>query len=262
MGASRVMSTNGKNPTARRLVGQWLRAAITIATDAASARLTRRHVTSFAVAGQSITGCFYYPRASGRTPGVLLLPTAMGLTPHEHALAARLARAGFTTLVIAYTKRTTGRAVINNEPHRKYLEQIVAAGWRALQSDGMVDAARTAVLGLSLGGYFAVYLAAAAKELGPEAVVIYYGMYELAGSELMRLRTPLLLLQGEDDDKEFVTNAGRVQELATRDGKPWEVVFYPGTGHQFDLFESGGPAARNAQERTVDFLRQHLAPAT
>ncbi|HJX89455.1 MAG TPA: dienelactone hydrolase family protein [Pyrinomonadaceae bacterium] len=93
-------------------------------------------------------------------------------------------------------------------------------------------------------------------------MAVYYGMYELAGSELVRLRTPLLLLQGENDDDDFVTNAKRVQEIAVRDGRPWEVVFYPETGHQFDLFEPSSAAARDAWERTVKFLRQHLEPST
>jgi len=91
---------------------------------------------------------------------------------------------------------------------------------------------------------------------------VYYGMYALAGSELMQLRAPLLLLQGEDDEADFVKNAKRVQELATRDERPWQVVFYPGSGHQFDLFEPGGTAARDAWERTIRFLRQHLEPTT
>jgi dienelactone hydrolase len=122
----------------------------------------------------------------------------------------------------------------------------------------MVDAAATAVIGLSLGGYFASYLGTALKELAPKAVAVYYGMYALAGSKLVQSRVPLMLLQGEDDDDDFVTNAKRVQELASRDEKPWEVVFYPGTGHQFDLFEPSSAAARDAWERTVRFLRQHL----
>ena len=239
-----------------------LRAALKIVTDAISVPFARRQATSFMVAGQSISGCFYYPRSNGETPGVLLLPTAMGLTPHEHAFAARLARAGYTTFVIAYSKRTTGRAVINNDARRMHLEQIVAAGWRVLQDNARIDATRTAVIGLSLGGYFAIYLAYAVKEFAPKAVAVYYGMYELAGSELMQLRTPLLLLQGENDDDDFVTNAKRVQEIAIRDEKPWEVVFYPGTEHQFDLFEPGGSSARDAWERTVRFLREHLGPST
>jgi len=87
-------------------------------------------------------------------------------------------------------------------------------------------------------------------------------MYALAGSELKLLRAPLLLLQAEDDDDDFVASAKRVQELAARDEKPWEVVFYPGTGHQFDLFEPRGAATRDAWERTVRLLRQHLEPST
>jgi len=189
---------------------------------------------------------------------VLLLPTAMGLTPHEHALAARLARAGYTALVIAYTKKTTGRAVMQDELRRQHLAQIVVAGWRALQSNAMVDARRTGVIGFSLGGYFAVYLGTALKELAPKAVAIYYGMYALAGTELKHLRAPLLILQGENDDADFVANANRVQELAVRDGSPWAVVIYPGAGHQFDLFDPTGTAARDSWERTITFFGQHL----
>src|SRR5262245_53574043 len=237
---------------------QLLRAALKVAIDAVSVRFERRQAVSFTGAGQNIRGWFYYPRCDGKTPGLLLLPTAMGLTPHDHAFAARLAHAGFTTLVIAYSDRTTS-AVINDHLRRKQLEQIVAEGWRVLQNSGTVDATRTAVVGLSLGGYFAIHLAAEVKEFPPKAVAIYYGMYALAGSDLMRLHAPLLLVQGEDDDTDFITNAKRVQELAVRDGRPWQAVSYPDTGHQFDLFEPGGAAARDAWERTVEFLRQHLS---
>jgi dienelactone hydrolase len=259
------MPTDEQNPTPRQArraaLKQLLRAGLKVGIDAVSVRFARRQAVSFTGAGQSIAGCFYYPRSDGKAPGVLLLPTAMGLTPHEHAMAHRLARAGFTTLVIAYSKRTTG-AVVNDDLRRNHLGQIVAAGWRELQSDAMVDATRAAVIGLSLGGYFAIHLAAAVKGFPPKAVAVYYGMYAVAGSELTRLGAPLLLLQGEDDDDDFVTNAKRVQEIAARDEKPWEVVFYPGTGHQFDLFEPGGAAARDAWERTAKFLRQHLEAST
>ena len=63
------------------------------------------------------------------------------------AIVHRLAREGFTTLVIAYSRRTTG-AVVNDDLRRNHLGQIVAAGWRTLQSDAMVDATRAAVIGL------------------------------------------------------------------------------------------------------------------
>ena len=244
------------------MIRHTFRAALKMVINAISVPFARREAASFTVAGQSVSGCFYYPHSKGKNPGVLLLPTATGLTPHEHAFAARLAREGYTTLVIAYTKRTTGRAVMSNDAQRRHLEQIVVAGWRVLQTNPSVDATNTAVIGLSLGGYFAVYLGTALKEAAPKAVAIYYGMYALAGTELMRGRVPLLILQGENDDDDFVANAKRVQEIAVRDEKPWDVVFYPGTGHQFDLFQPRGASARDAWERTVRFFSQQLGPST
>ena len=248
--------------TPRLMLGQMLRAAFKMAKDAVSVRFAPREAVRFTVARQPISGHFYYPNSKGKVPGVLLLPTASGLTPHEHAFAARLARAGYMTLVVGYTRCTTGRAVMNHEAQRKRLEQIVVRSWGLLQGNDNVDGACTAVIGFSLGGYFAVHVATAIKEFGPKAMVIYYGMYALAGSELMQSRVPLLLLQGENDDDDFVGNAKRLRELDVRDEKPWEVVFYPEAGHQFDLFEPRDPAARDAWERTVRFLGEHLASTT
>ena len=99
----------------RLVFGQILRAICKLAKDAVSVRFVRREPVNFKVAGQTINGYFYYPKSEDHTAGVLLLSTAAGLTPHEHALAARLARTGYTTLVTGYTRRTTGRAVMNNE---------------------------------------------------------------------------------------------------------------------------------------------------
>src|SRR5262249_46804244 len=132
------MPTDVPNPIFRQI----LRAALGMAADALSMLFTRKKAIRFTSAGQSIRGFFYSAGVNSKMPGVLLLPTARGLTPHEHALAARLAREGFTTLVIAYSKRTTG-AVVRDELRRKHLEEIVIAGWRVLQENPLVDPART-----------------------------------------------------------------------------------------------------------------------
>ena len=220
-----------------------------------------KKAVSYAVAGQDINGTIYYPKSKTAAPCVLLLPTAMGLTPHEHVIAARLAREGYTTLALGYLgqiKRTTG-AVLKNEQTRKLLEQIVMQGWRKLLEDPVADANRAAAIGFSLGGYFAAHVATGDKETPPKAVIIYYGVYPFTDPDRAFLRTPLLVLQGEDDDMEFVNNAKGLKE-----GHPnlCEVVVYPDTGHQFDLFEPNSAATKDAWERTVGFLRHHLMPST
>ena len=43
--------------------------ALKIARDAISVPFALRQATSFIVAGQSISGCFYYSRSDGKTPG-------------------------------------------------------------------------------------------------------------------------------------------------------------------------------------------------
>ena len=70
-----------------------------------------KKVISYVVAGQNISGTIYYPKSGDPAPCVLVLPTAIGLTPHEHVIAARLAREGHTALALGYLgqiKRTTG----------------------------------------------------------------------------------------------------------------------------------------------------------
>ena len=220
---------------------------------------TPKTAVQYTSAGQQTQGAIYYPDGEARAPAVLLLPTAMGLTYHEHAMAARLAREGYVAMVIAYQKRTTA-AVINDDEKRKQLEQITMDGLRFLQADHRTDADHTAVIGFSLGGYFAVRFAFAIKERVPKAVVIYYGVYAFPESTISTLRAPLLILQGTNDSADFVANARLLQELSDRYHKACDVVWYQGVGHQFDLFEPNSPATQRAWDATLAFLKGRLDP--
>src|SRR5215831_1054868 len=235
-----------------------LRPVLTMIGDTIRLTFARnKRVIRYDVAGQQISGAIYYHRSDTPAPAVLLLPTAMGLTTHEHVMAARLAREGFTTLALGYlgvARRTTG-AVVKDEQMRRHLEQVVLLGWRKLLADPMADCTRAAVIGFSLGGYFATYIATADPEYSPKAGVIYYGVYAGAEGHRAPLRTPLLVLQGETDDAEFVNNAKALKE---RHSELCEVMFYSDTGHQFDLFESNGAATKDAWKQTVRFLKEHL----
>jgi dienelactone hydrolase len=251
------MATDDWRPTLR----QMIRGTMQIALDSLTLPFSRKKKIHYLSADQRISGTIYYPEADGPVPAVLLLPTAFGLTPHEHRMASRLAREGYATLVIAYSKRTTG-AIVKDRERCQVLEQIIVNGLQTLRDDSMVDANRTAVIGLSLGGYFATYLATTSAASPPKAAVVYYGMYALPEAAVASLDAPLLILQGESDYSHFVNEAKRVQELAERYEKICDLVLYSGTGHQFDLFEPSSAATQDAWARTVKFLRRHIGSSS
>lgn len=244
-------------PMWRPTVRQMLRGSLELLLETLALPFRRKRVIRYRSAGQSIRGAIYYSESTPAA-GVLLLPTALGLTPHEHAMAARLASAGFTTLVIGYSGRTTG-AILRDEAQRRRLEQVVLDAFDILQSDSKVDEARTGLVGLSLGGYFATQVATSTTKAAPGAVVVFYGMYAALEPALANLRAPLLILQGDGDSAGFVASAQRARERALGHDKVCELVIYGRAGHQFDLFEPRSEATLDAWDRMVAFLRQHLS---
>src|SRR5262249_47710668 len=96
-----------------------LRPVLTMVGDTIRMTFARnKRVIRYEVAGRQISGTIYYHRSDTPAPAVLLLPTAIGLTPHEQVMAARLAREGFTTLALGYlgyTRRTTGAVVKDDQ---------------------------------------------------------------------------------------------------------------------------------------------------
>jgi dienelactone hydrolase len=250
MGNGGPLSEGAWRPNLRQLVS----AALTMLRDNREMKRAGGKPVQYTSNGQSIQGTIYYPVEENAAPGVVLLHTASGLTPHEHAMAARLAREGCTVLVIAYSKRTTG-AVIRDDAQRRQMEQITADGLRFLQADARVDANRTAVIGFSLGGYFALRLAAMSEGVPPKKAIVYYGVYPQAESLETGLRARVLILQGESDSADFVANAKKFRELARAQGKACELILYAAAGHQFDLFEAKSAAAQDAWRRTLLEIR-------
>jgi carboxymethylenebutenolidase len=216
----------------------------------------RRRVDRIATDSGSVPVTFYYPRRnpSRRAPGVLVLHTAFGRTHHEDSFAVRLAEAGFVAVVASFSARTTGE-VLQDPAGRTVLEQRVAAARDCLAADPATDPSRLGAVGFSLGGHFALHLAIAGSI---SAAVAYYGVYPWPSEAIGRLRAPVLLHQGDADSSAFVTNARAFADEALRIGKPCELVMYPNVRHQFDLFEPRSPCTREAEERTIAFLKTAL----
>ena len=111
-----------------------------------------------------------------------------------------------------------------------------------------------AVIGFSLGAYYALDLAAADPE-HIRSVVIFYGT---GGGDYSNSRAAYLGHFAEKDEFEPQSNVDNLEESLRRAGRPVTFHRYSGTGHWF--FEPDRPQAYNqaaaslAWDRTLAFL--------
>jgi dienelactone hydrolase len=189
--------------------------------------------------------------AGENRPAVLILHTALGLTVHEQAIALRFLQAGFTAMVVQYSRRTSGR-VVGDDSQCRRIDRILETALENLRKKTCVDPNRISVLGLSLGGYFAVRLAFHVKEPALRALALWYGVYPESIPISERLTQPLLIVQGTEDSPTFVDSARRLAALRTRG---LELMLCNGAGHQFDVFAGNSVATERAFERTIEFFR-------
>jgi carboxymethylenebutenolidase len=112
-----------------------------------------------------------------------------------------------------------------------------------------------AVMGFSLGAYYALDLAAAAPE-HIRAVVIFYGT---GVDDHGNSRAAYLGHFAENDEFEPQANVDELEDSLRRAGRPVTFHIYPGTGHWF--FEPDRPAYNHAAaslawDRTLTFLKR------
>src|SRR6185503_4677518 len=122
---------------------------------------------------------------------------------------------------------------------------------RAGQAEGGL-----AVIGFSLGAYYALDLAAADPE-HIRSVVIFYGT---GGGDFSASRAAYLGHFAENDEFEPQSNVDELEETLRRAGRPVAFYCYSGTGHWFfepDRSQAYDQAAASlAWDRTLAFLRR------
>ena len=216
---------------------------------------------------------------------------AHGATPWLEMLA--LADAGIS-VVYANPRGSAGygegftRAIAGDWGARDADDLLRVVDWAV--AEGLGDAARIGLLGLSYGGYMTNWLlgqhpgrfAAAVSENPVTELAAFFGtsdygstIAEIAagaaglGDDAARLadrspataihrnEAPLLLLQCENDLRCPPDQTDIVFAALRRLGRPVEMVRYPGESHL--MFASGRPDRRvDRLERIVDWFRRHL----
>ena len=203
---------------------------------------------------------------SGNGRAVLVLHAWWGLNDTIKAFCTRLAETGFVAFApdLYHGKvadniadaETLGEALDAN--HLQAKAEIAYSTIFLSERVGQTDHG-LAVIGFSLGAYYALDLAAADPD-HIRSVVIFYGT---GGSDYSNSRAAYLGHFAEKDQFEPQSNVDDLQESLRRAGRPVTFYRYPDTGHWF--FEPDRPQAYNqtaanlAWDRTLAFLKRSSA---
>lgn len=216
--------------------------------------------------GQPATsGYLARPAGGGKHPAVIVIHENRGLNAHIKDVARRVALEGYLALAPDLLTGSGGTPADEDkardlvgalDPATTLARLVAAVEWlaRHAQSTGKVG-----TVGFCWGGAMANQLAAAGSPLA--AAVAYYGR-QLPDAEVPRVSAALLLHYAEHDER---VNAGiAAYEAALKaHAKTYELHRYPGTQHAFNNDTNAArydaAAARLAWERTLAFLKRHLA---
>lgn len=206
--------------------------------------------------------------STGEGPGVLVLHAWWGLNDTIKAFCSRLAESGFIAFApdlyhgkvaedIAAAE-ALGKALDNNFLQAK--AEIADAATFLDKRVGHSDRG-LAVIGFSLGVYYALDLAAADPE-HIRSIVIFYGT---GTGDFSSSRAEYLGHFAENDPFEPLSGVNELEESLKLAGRPVTFYRYPGTGHWF--FEPDRSDAYNqvaaslAWDRTLAFMKRSSALA-
>ena len=201
--------------------------------------------------------------SAGRGSGVLVLHAWWGLNDTMKAFCTRLADSGFVAFAPDLYHGKIAATVADAEALGKALDA------RHLQAKAEIKEAvgflgeragqpgfGLAVIGFSLGAYYALDLSAA-DPAHVRSVVLYYGT---GPADFSASRASYLGHFAEHDEFEPPSNVDELEQALQRAGRPVTFHRYPGVGHWFcepDVAQAyNARAAGQAWDRTLAFLRR------
>ena len=205
----------------------------------------------------------YNPATGGTHPAVMIVHGGGGPDGdwQKNGLFEALTGAGYSVFVPHYFDGKGGQWDRSDKPDQfyAYIRTLNdAARYIGRQPDVKNNA--IGLIGVSLGGYLVLGFAEEIRSHPPplhppeiKAVIeMYGGMPDFAVSRMTTM-PPTLILHGEDDNLVPVTRAYDAEEVLRRKGVSYEIKIYSHQGHGFS-----GDALKDANERTVSFLKAHL----
>ena len=194
--------------------------------------------------------------------GVLVLHAWWGLNDTMREVCTRLAESGFIAFAPDLYRGKTADTIPDAERLSSELDanraraDIVNAVEFLAERAGTSAGAGVALIGFSLGAYFALESSATHPE-HIRSVVVFYGT---GPSDFGRSKAAYLGHFAETDEFEPQASVDKLEADLRRAQRPVQLHTYPGTGHWF--FEADRSQAFNAAaaslawERTLAFLRK------
>lgn len=220
------------------------------------------HVTLKTLDGHTLDA--YVARPQGDPiAGLVVVQEIFGVNPHIRSVADGYAKDGFLAIAPALFDRIqpgvelkyegddakTGRELAQKLVPDLSLNDIAAASDFVCSSTGK----KVGIIGYCYGGTLA-WLAAA--RLHPEAAVGYYGG-QIAKHIDEELVCPVMLHFGKQDNHIPASDVEKIQAA-----HPEVEVYWYDAGHGFNCdarASYNAAAAKEARERSLDFLKKHLA---
>jgi dienelactone hydrolase len=221
-----------------------------------------------------LRGYLARPRLEGPYPAVVVLHGCGGFGNHSAGIADTLGSWGYVALAVD----SLAPRGFTNHCGSFFLDQAfdAYAALPYLAGLEIVDPARIAVLGQSMGGASA--LSTVDRDMAAQyfterfrAAIAYYPGYDLAAA---RLTAPTLILIGEADDWTPADRCRAMVAHARSDGVPLVLTVYPGAYHAFDItrlqpgrgyrghwLEYNEPSAKDTEAKTRAFLATNLGSA-
>lgn len=203
---------------------------------------------------------------AGKGRGVLVLHAWWGLNDFFRGVCDRLADEGIVALAPDLYEGQVAATIpqarkLRARPKREPTYRTILRALEQLRASPHVRGTSLGVVGFSMGGHRALWLAANRPELPLRAVTTFYGAR--AGDYA---RSPAAF-QGhfaEHDTRVSAAALNKLRRSLESAPRGAEIHVYPGTGHWFfesDRDQAYDPrAAELAWSRTLAFLRKNLKP--
>lgn len=192
--------------------------------------------------------CFTPGNTSRPLPVLLVCPAWDGVVPEIMDKAARLADAGYITLVVdVLGEGKTMRDIADLEAtltpfmtDRGMLLRRLLAAVTAAKTISGADTSRIGVIGYCFGGLCALDLARSGNENIKAAVSLHGG---LLGNDLGAdpITAPVLVLHGHDDPLVPPEQVAAFEQEMTERQADWQLVAYGNTVHAFTRPEANMP---------------------